>query len=84
MSSREDVSSESSRTQLEEKLRRVNEQLRKEMLARGFDPAQGENLALTGPLAKLYLEREELLEELGAELDTLSGSEIPDVGRDES
>ncbi len=55
MSSPEDVSLESVRTQLQEKLRRVNEQLRKEMLARGFDPAQYENLALTAPLAELYM-----------------------------
>lgn len=51
-------------TQLEDKLREVNERLRSEMLARGFDPAQGENLALTGPLAQLYMERETLQEEL--------------------
>jgi hypothetical protein len=40
------------------------------MRARGFDPAQSENLALTGPLAKLYMERETLREEL----ETLAGS----------
>ncbi|HEV2827053.1 MAG TPA: hypothetical protein VGW76_05570 [Pyrinomonadaceae bacterium] len=80
MSSSEDVSLESSRTQLEERLRRVNEQLRKEMLARGFDPAQDENLALTAPLAKLYMEREQLR----AQLDTLSGGEKLTVERDES
>ena len=55
---------ESGRLQLVEKLRRVNEQLQREMLARGFDPAQAEHLALTGPLAKLYMEREELREKL--------------------
>ena len=80
MSSPEDVSLESVRTQLQEKLRRVNEQLRKEMLARGFDPAQYENLALTAPLAELYRQREELR----AELDTLSGVEDFTGGRDES
>ena len=80
MSSSEDVSLESSRTQLEERLRRVNEQLRKEMLARGFDPAQEENLALTAPLAKLHMEREQLR----AQLDTLSGGEKLTVERDES
>ena len=62
---------ESARTQLEEKLREVDERLRSEMLARGFDPAQDKNLALTAPLAKLYVERENLR----AELDTLSGVE---------
>lgn len=57
------------RIQLEEKLRDVGERLRSEMLARGFDPAQRDNLALTGPLAKLYMERENLQ----AELDLLPG-----------
>jgi hypothetical protein len=42
----------------------VSAQLRQEMSARGFDPAQAEHLALTGPLAKLYMEREELRQEL--------------------
>jgi len=34
------------------------------LTARGFDPAQDENLALTSPLAKLYMERENLRDEL--------------------
>jgi len=34
------------------------------MLARGFDPAQAEQLALTTPLARLYVEREQLQDEL--------------------
>jgi hypothetical protein len=50
----------SKRTLLEEKLRDVDQRLRKEMLARGFDPTQGDNVALTAPLAKLYTERENL------------------------
>jgi predicted nucleic acid-binding Zn-ribbon protein len=54
----------SQRQELEEKLRAVDQQLRSEMLARGFDPAQDDNLALTAPLAKIYLERENLREEL--------------------
>jgi hypothetical protein len=52
------------RKRLEEKLREVDQQLRNEMRARGFDPDQDDNLALTAPLAKLYAEREELREEL--------------------
>jgi hypothetical protein len=64
MSNPEDSQSELNRTQLEEKLREINERLRSEMLARGFDPAQADNLALTGPLAKLYTERESLQAEL--------------------
>lgn len=49
---------------LEESLRQVDEQFRREMRARGFDPEQADNLALTGPLARLYAEREQLREEL--------------------
>jgi hypothetical protein len=59
-----------SQTELEERLRELDERLRNEMRARGFDPAQDANLALTGPLAKLYMERETLREEL----ETLIGS----------
>lgn len=44
----------------------MDERLQREMRARGFDPAQDENLALTGPLAQLYVEREGLREELEA------------------
>ncbi|HEY3039317.1 MAG TPA: hypothetical protein VGJ66_11300 [Pyrinomonadaceae bacterium] len=62
---------ESKRTELEERLREVDRQLRSEMLARGFDPAQDNNLALTAPLARLYMERENLL----AELDSLRSPE---------
>jgi hypothetical protein len=59
---------------LEVRLREVDARLRSELRARGFDPAQDENLALTGPLAKLYMEREALREELAR----LSGSEDSD------
>lgn len=57
------------RTRLEEKLREVDQRLRREMRARGFDPDQDDNLALTAPLAKLYTEREQLREELESLLD---------------
>ena len=65
-------SDESKRTELEERLREVDDRLRREMLARGFDPAQSDNVALTGPLARLYMERENLQAELDslAELET--------------
>lgn len=53
-----------SRSELEERLSAIEKQLHQEMLARGFDPAQDQNLALTGPLAKLYMEREKLRAEL--------------------
>jgi hypothetical protein len=71
MSNSEQLSFESARTQLEEKIRAADERLRRELTARGFDPAQDENLALTGPLAKLYMERENLRDEL----ETLAGSQ---------
>jgi hypothetical protein len=61
-------------TQLEEKLREVENRLFSEMRARGFDPAQGENLALTGPLAKLYMERERLRETLDTLIESNSNS----------
>jgi hypothetical protein len=54
------------RTELEEKLRKVDDHLRQEMRARGFDPDQDDNVALTAPLAKLYTERENLRSELAA------------------
>ena len=55
---------DSKRTALEEKLRTVDYHLRSEMRARGFDPEQDDNVALTAPLAKLYTERENLRAEL--------------------
>ena len=63
---------DSRRKELEEKLRAADQQLRSELLARGFDPAQDDNLALTAPLAKLYLERENLR----AELESLNAGDI--------
>jgi hypothetical protein len=70
MSDQENALLELRRTQLEMKLLAVDERMRNEMRARGFDPAQADNLALTGPLAKLYMERENLR----AELEMLSGN----------
>lgn len=58
MSDTPDSSSETQREEIEEKLRALDRQLRRELVARGFDPDQEENLALTAPLAKLFLERE--------------------------
>jgi predicted nucleic acid-binding Zn-ribbon protein len=60
----EESNLQSRRHELEEKLVALDDRLRHEMLARGFDPAQHDNLALTAPLAKLYMERESLREEL--------------------
>jgi hypothetical protein len=55
------------RGQLEERLREVEESFERQMRQRGFEPTQAELIALPGPLAKLYAERQELranLEEL--------------------
>ncbi len=54
-------------TRIEATLGQIGERFEREMRARGFDPAQAENVALPGSLAKLYAEREDLralLEEL--------------------
>lgn len=56
-------------TRLKDKLRAVEQQFDREMRERGFDPAQNEHLALTSPLAKLYIERENLR----SKLQTLTG-----------
>ena len=49
---------------LEERLRAVERDFERLMLERGFEPGQAELVALPGPLAKLYAEREELRAEL--------------------
>lgn len=54
------------RSQIEDRLNQVGAQLQRELRARGFDPNQDDNLALTAPLAKLYAERETLRAELEA------------------
>lgn len=64
MTNPEELNAQSRRRELEKKLSALDERLRHELLARGFDPAQYDNLALTAPLAKLYVERESLREEL--------------------
>jgi hypothetical protein len=51
-------------SELESRLRIVEEDFDREMRIRGFDPAQDDNVALPGPLAKLYAEREDLREKL--------------------
>ena len=51
-------------SELKSRLRIVEEEFDREMRIRGFDPAQDDNVALPGPLAKLYTEREDLREKL--------------------
>jgi len=64
MSNKAEAELQSRRQQVEARLRAVEQLLRREMIARGFDPAQDDNLALTAPLAKLFMERESLRDEL--------------------
>ena len=45
---------------LRERLRALNAEFDREMRARGFEPAQAENVALPSHLAKLYAEREQI------------------------
>ena len=53
---------------LRSKLRALDAEFDREMRARGFDPAQAENVALPSHLAELYAEREQLRAKL-AELE---------------
>lgn len=49
---------------LEARLREVEDEFERQMRERGFEPDQAELVALPGPLAKLYAEREELRADL--------------------
>lgn len=62
------------RNQLKAKLLEVEQEFEREMRARGFDPNQDENSALTAKLAKLYTEREKL-RELTGNIRTKHGQE---------
>jgi hypothetical protein len=50
--------------ELKRRLRVADEEFERQMLARGFDPAQAETVALPTVLAKLYMERDLLRSEL--------------------
>jgi len=50
--------------ELESRLKFLDENFNREMRARGFDPTQAENVALPATLARLYMERQLLQEEL--------------------
>ena len=69
MADSEEADLHARRQAVEEQLRTLAERLRREMVARGFDPAQDENLALTAPLARLFIEREALRDELQSLVD---------------
>jgi hypothetical protein len=49
---------------IRERLRRLDAEFDREMRARGFDPAQAENVALPAHLAALYTERDQIKAEL--------------------
>ena len=55
---------ESTTKQLEARLLEITEQFEQQMRARGFDPQQADNVALPAALARLYMERQGLLEKL--------------------
>ena len=59
---------------LREKLRTLDAEFNRELRARGFDPAQAENVALPSHLAKLYTAREQIK----GELDELAKGENDD------
>ena len=56
-------------SELHRRLRDLNAEFERQMRARGFDPAQVENIALPSPLARLYAERERAK----AQLEELEG-----------
>jgi len=58
----------SSTDELNERLRALDAEFDQEMRARGFDPAQAENVALPSHLATLYAKRVQIREQL-AELE---------------
>ena len=49
---------EKQRAESAARLEAINETFERQMRARGFDPAQAENVALTSELARLYAARE--------------------------
>lgn len=55
---------EKRRRELVARLLELDERFEHEMRARGFEPAQAENVALTSELARLYAAREEVRAEL--------------------
>jgi len=55
--------------ELQDSLRTLDAEFERQMRARGFDPAQTENIALPSTLARLYAERERTK----AQLEELEG-----------
>jgi predicted GNAT superfamily acetyltransferase len=65
---------------MHEHLRALNAEFDREMRARGFDPAQLENVALPAHLAELYKQREQVK----AELAELTGEEAGEEAGEKS
>ena len=63
---------------LRAKLRDMDEQFDRELRARGFDPAQADNVALPTVLARLNAEREEIKTRMEALITAQKGSMPPD------
>ncbi len=59
------MNQDSRRKELESRLELLTQEFEQQMRARGFDPAQTENVALPTSLARLYGECEMLREQLG-------------------
>ena len=59
---------------LRAKLRDMDEQFDRELRARGFDPAQADNVALPTVLARLNAEREEIKTRMEALITAQKGS----------
>ena len=55
--------------ELRDRLRELDAEFERQMRARGFEPAQAENIALPSPLARIYAERERTK----AQLEELEG-----------
>lgn len=53
-----------SKAALQERIRELDQELESSLRARGFDPAQLENLPLTPALARIKAERDDLIETL--------------------
>jgi predicted nuclease with TOPRIM domain len=72
---------------LRNKLRALDAEFEREMRARGFDPAQAENVALPTELSRLYTEREairEKLEEMSGHQSEKEENSTNDRGRKDS
>jgi hypothetical protein len=66
---------EAKRMELERELAELNKDFEREMLSRGFDPEQVDNVPLNNELTKLHLRRLELMEQL-AQISEMEGRKI--------